>query len=193
MSLSHIYFRDIYCSPYCVNNEDLPNEVQEAWNHPISLTPKIKESMQEMVCFFILGMIMWQKIKDIIRRECPGCQVNADDQLTHFCIYLTTREYLFDCGWFERYFDWNYQEAFKNINWRYASELFKVHSNLYDEQAEKLCDARHWRTRKKGVMLREYAKFYVRMHASNDNSYHSFLSHLWSINFLHGITPNVSN
>lgn len=146
-----------------------------------------------MVCFYILGTIVWQKIKDIVYRDCPGCQVNADDQLTHVCIYLTTIEYLFTFGWFERYFDWHYQEAFKNVDWRYANELYKVHSNLYDDQAERMCDVKYWKTRKKSVILREYLKFYVRMHASEKNSYHSFLSHLWSINFLHPITPNVSS
>lgn len=157
------------------------------------LTPKIKESMQEMVCFYVLGSIIWQKIKDIIYRECPGCQVNAEDQLTHVCIYLTNRDYLFSFGWFERYFEWHYQEAFRNTNWHYANELFKVHSNLYDDKAANLCEAKYWRTRRRGLMLREYVKFYVQMHASKDNSYHSFLSHIWSINFLHGITPNVSS
>lgn len=166
--------------------------MKEAWNHPISLTAKVKESMQEMVCFYILGSIVWQKIRDLIYKHCPGCQVNADDQLAHVCLYLN-KEYLFEYGWFERFFDWHYQEAFKAVNWQYANELFKVHSNLYDEQASRLCDSKHWRTRKRGLFLREYVKFYVKMHASESNSYNSFLSHIWSINFLHGITPNVSS
>lgn len=176
-------------SPFSVNNEELSHEVRESLDQKIQLSKHGVRALEETVCYYIISTLLWEKIKEIVSKECDGCIVQAENQLGHVCIYLDSNYYLKEYSWFERFYDWKFEKAITLIDWVHVKEVYKLHSALFSRHAAAMCSTRHWRTRSRRTALKDDLLFYTKLHALSENSYIEFMTHLHSLIHKHQSKP----